>query len=112
VLVLTLASELALYGNLSMLTRGAWVRTLAGLTFGLGALAAIVAAAIATFVAAPAVHRAIEAGDRVQAAGASAVPEDVAEMGRAETRYARTMRLVAGLLLGTAAAMAVARYLN
>jgi uncharacterized membrane protein len=112
VLVLTLASGVALYGNLAMLTRGAWVRTPAGLTFGLGALAAIVAAAVATFAAAPAVHRAIELGDRVQAAGANAAPEDLAEMERAQTRYAQTMRVVAGLLLGTAAAMAVARYLN
>jgi hypothetical protein len=48
----------------------------------------------------------------VHAAGANPVLEDLTEMGRAQTRYARTMRLVAGLLLGTAAAMAVARYLN
>jgi hypothetical protein len=65
----------------------------AGRTFRLGALLAIAAAALATFVAAPAVHRAIDLGERVEAAGAGAPAEDLAAMERAE-------------------AMAVARYLG
>jgi hypothetical protein len=51
-------------------------------------------------------------GERVEAAGANADPDLLAAMDRAQTRYARTMRLVAGMLLGTAAAMAVARYVG
>jgi len=112
VLALTLLSGLAMYGNLAVVTHGAWALTRPGITLGLGGIAALVAAGLATFVAAPAVHRAIDVGDRVQAAGADAAAEDLAALSRAQARYARTMGVVTVLLLGTAAAMAVARYVQ
>ena len=111
-LALTLLSGLAMYGNLAVVTHGAWALTRPGITLGLGGIAALVAAGLATFVAAPAVHRAIDVGDRVQAAGADAAAEDLAALSRAQARYARTMGVVTVLLLGTAAAMAVARYVQ
>ena len=100
---LTLLSGLALYGNLAALTHGAWVHSSMGRALALGALAAIIAAIVGTFVAAPAVHRAI--------ALAGQKPADDAELVRARERYANAMRIVAGLLLFTAATMAVGRYL-
>jgi len=110
VLGLTLLSGFALYGNLTAVTQGAWARTPMGITFALGGAAALLAAVIATFVAAPAVHRAIEAGNRVDAAGATPDAKDLATMENDQRRYARSMRLVSGLLLVAAGAMAVARY--
>lgn len=105
---LAILSGLTMYGNLAALTHGAWARSRAGMALGLGGALAIVAALIATFVAAPAIHRALELTDGVSTISA---PADGGEAARALSRYGAAMRLVVALLLGTAALMAVARYL-
>jgi len=106
-LVLTLLSGLTMYGNLAAVTQGAWARSRVGITLGIGGALAIVAALIATFVAAPAIHRALALTDSASPGSAAA---DVNESERALNRYATSMRVVVGLLIGTAALMAIARY--
>jgi uncharacterized membrane protein len=110
-LVLALLSGLTMYGNLVAVTHGAWARSHVGLALGVGGALAIIAAIIATFVAAPAIHRALQlAGD----AATMDVPREPAEqlaVDRALDRYGAAMRVVVALLLGTAALMAIARYL-
>jgi uncharacterized membrane protein len=104
---LALLSGLTMYGNLAFVTQGAWARSRAGMTFALGGALAIVAALVATFVAAPAIHRALELTN----GGSTTSPTpDAGEVDRALSRYAAAMRLVVALLVGTAALMAVARY--
>ena len=107
-LVLALLSGLTMYGNLVFITRGAWARSRVGMTLGLGGALAILAALVATFVAAPAIHRALELTDGTSPASSSNAS---AEAGRALSRYAAAMRLVVALLIGTAALMGIARYL-
>lgn len=104
-LVLAVLSGLTMYGNLTALTQGAWARSRVGMALGLGGLLAIVAALIATFVAAPAIHKALDLADHASASA------DAGDSERALKRYAAAMRLVTALLIGTASLMAVARYL-
>ena len=106
-LVLALLSGLTMYGNLVFITRGAWARSRVGMTLGLGGALAILAALVATFVAAPAIHRALELTDGTSPSSSDAS----AEASRALSRYAAAMRLVVALLIGTAALMGIARYL-
>jgi uncharacterized membrane protein len=103
-LVLALLSGLLMYGNLVAVTQGAWAHTRVGRTLGLGGALAIIAALVATFVAAPAIHRALELSKDPSATA------NGGEVERALSRYAGAMRLVVALLIGTAALMAVARY--
>ena len=106
-LVLALLSGLTMYGNLAAVTQGAWARSRVGMTLGLGGAFAILAALIATFVAAPAIHRALALANGASSTNASTNEADVQ---RALSRYAMAMRLVVALLVLTAALMAVARY--
>ncbi|HXT14576.1 MAG TPA: hypothetical protein VN706_03025 [Gemmatimonadaceae bacterium] len=102
VLGLSVLSGLLLYGNFLMMTRGAWLTSRRGIVLGLGGLAAIIAAAVATFVAAPAIHRALQLAEK----GPS--ERDVAAASL--RRYGNAMWLVVALLLGTASMMAISRY--
>jgi uncharacterized membrane protein len=110
-LVLALLSGLAMYGNLVVVTHGAWAWTHVGLALGVGGALAIIAAAIATFVAASAIHRALQLESESPTLNAAREPAQQLAANRALARYASAMRLVVALLLGTAALMAVARYL-
>jgi uncharacterized membrane protein len=107
-LVLALLSGLTMYGNLSAVTQGAWARSRTGMTLGRGGALAVVAALIATFVAAPAIHRALELTERASTASPTT---DASEVDRALSRYGAAMRLVTALLIGTAGLMAIARYM-
>jgi len=107
-LALAILSGLTMYGNLAALTQGAWARSRAGMTLGVGGALAIVAALIATFVAAPAIHRALELTGDASATSPTSRPGEVE---RALGRYGASMRLVVALLVVTAGLMAVARYL-
>ena len=108
-LVLAVLSGAAMYTNLVVITHGAWARSRVGMALGVGGAAALVAAVIATFVAAPAIHRALELAQ--QAPAGEELPTRRAEVDRALGRYAASMWVVAGLLIVTAAMMGIARYL-
>jgi hypothetical protein len=110
VLALAVLSGLALYGNLLMLTRGGFAMSRRGMLLGCGGLAALIAAAIATFAAAPAIHRALELGERLQSDGTEREQEHRAGIAQALRRYGNSMWIVVVLLLGTASIMAISRY--
>jgi hypothetical protein len=62
-------------------------------------------------VTAPTGRRLGELGARLQQSGGAPAAADLAEMQRLQTRLSGATRLIAALLVLTAAAMAVARYL-
>ena len=106
----TLLSGLWLYWRVSGGFDSGFMRSGTGMTFGLGAAAAIIAYAIGMIVMRPAMLRAaalmqeggsLPAGDR---------ESRLAEAGRLRKRGAGAGRMVAMLLLIAVAAMAVARY--
>jgi len=81
---------------------GDWLRSGAGQAYALGAAAALVAFGTGVFVMRPAVKRAMAIGPD---------PQRQAEAQVLRSRSAQAGRVVAGLLVVAAAAMALARYL-
>ena len=107
----TVLSGLWMYVRYALRTHGAWTHTPQGIAFGLGGALAIVAAALAGAVTVPTGRRLNALGVRLQQVGGAPAPADIAEMRRLQTRLLGATRLIAALLVLTAAAMAVARYL-
>lgn len=110
VLGLSIVSGLILYGNLVVLTQGAWARTRHGIVLGVGGMSAIIAAAIATFMAAPAIHRALELAEKGASPTETAAREHQVVVSAALRRYTVAMWVVVALLLAAAAMMAISRY--
>lgn len=110
VLGLSILSGLILYGNLMVLTQGAWARSRHGIVLGVGGTSAIIAAAIATFMAAPAIHRALELAEEDASPTETAAGENQAAVSRALRRYTIAMWIVVALLLVAASLMAISRY--
>ncbi|HKN68933.1 MAG TPA: hypothetical protein VJW73_21765 [Gemmatimonadaceae bacterium] len=109
VLVLTLLSGLTLYGNLVFLTHGAWAKSRHGIVLGVGGTSAILAAAVATLLAAPAIHQALALAEKgIPSDGG--VPGNPLAVSRALRRYAIAMWVVVALLLVAASLMAISRY--
>lgn len=108
---LTMLSGFILYGRLVAATDGAWARTTAAMTFGIGALATILAAIIGGAIVGRAGERVAKLGEKVQASGGAPSPEQAAEMARLQARMGTGARVVAGLLFVAVTAMATARYL-
>lgn len=106
----TVLTGAAMYALIGAGGYGAWVRSPMGMTLGIGAVAALLAAGIGSGIAAP-------AGRRLQtlAAHAAAVtgpprPDHLAELARTQATLGRASVASAVLLTIAAAAMATARY--
>jgi uncharacterized membrane protein len=107
-MLLTVLSGITLYIRLAAATHGAWAGSGPGITYGVGALAAILGAAIGGGIGASTGRKMMAIGRSMSAGGPSA--EQQAELGRLQNRMALGARLAAGLLVVSAAAMAVGRY--
>ena len=107
---LAILTGLWMYGRVAMATDGAWMTTRPGLAYGIGGVLALAASIAAGAVLVPTGRRLVAVGARVREHGAPS-PADLAEAGRLQARLLGASRLVAVLLVLTAALMAVARYL-
>jgi len=108
-MLLTIVPGFVMYGRLSAGFNRAWVTSRPGLALGAGAVAAILAVLVGVAVNAP-------AGAKIAALikdtqGSAPTAAQAAYLATLQTRVERVGRLVAGLLLLSAGAMAVARYL-
>lgn len=106
---LTILSGLAMYIRMSAATHGAWARSAPGMAYGVGAVAAIIAAFTGSMISGAAGRRMVALAPTIGPAGPT--PEQQAEMGRLQGRIALGNRIVSVLLVVAASAMAVARYL-
>jgi hypothetical protein len=109
-MLLTVLSGFAMYARVAAATDGAWAGTPPGIAYGFGGLAAILGAAVGMVMGGASARRMAVIGQRITEAGRP-TPEQQAEMERLQGRMALGSRLTAGLLLLSASAMAVARYL-
>ena len=107
-MLLTVLSGVTLYVRLAAATHGAWAGSGPGITYGVGALAAILGAAIGGAIGASTGRKMMAIGRSIAAGGPSA--EQQAELVRLQNRMALGARLAAVLLVVSAAAMAVGRY--
>lgn len=110
-MLFTVISGLLLYQRDSVAFGAGWMRTGTGVTFAIGAVLAIIAAAIGVTVNTPTADRLSALGASVQAGGKAPSAEQAAAMTMLQTRLGRAWSTVATLLLLATAAMAVARYI-
>ena len=108
-MLLTMLSGFAMYARLAASTHGQWASTRPGIGYGVGALAAILAAITGATISGSAARRMAAIGQTAGTAGPSA--EQQAEMGRLQARIGLGSRIMAGLLAIAVGAMAAARYL-
>jgi uncharacterized membrane protein len=108
-MLLTVLSGLAMYARMAAATHGAWAGSRPGITYGVGAVAAILAAAIGGGIGSSAGRKMLAVGQSIGPAGPSAHQQ--AELAGLQARMALGARLAAGLLVVAAGAMAIGRYL-
>lgn len=107
-MLLTLISGFVLYGRLVSATNGAWAESRPGMVYGMGGLAALLAGVVGLGLSWSAGRRMAAIGQRITDAGPS--PEQQSEIQRLQRRVALGARITAALLLISASAMAVGRY--
>jgi uncharacterized membrane protein len=109
-MLLTVLSGFTMYARMTAATHGAWAGTPPGIGYGVGGLAAVLAALIGMAISGPAARRmGALAQQAAQSGGLSA--EQRAEMERLQARATFGSRATAGFLGIAVAAMAIARYL-
>lgn len=110
VAILTVLAGLYLYWRVSDGFNSAYMGSRAGMTYGLGAAAAILAFIIGIVVTRPAMARAMALSQQMANAEPSERQSLAAQAAKYRSRGANAGRLIIVLLLLTAAAMAVGRY--
>ncbi len=109
--LLTVFSGVLLYSRDSDgFSSAAWLGSGPGRTFGLGGILAIVTVVVGMGITSPTARRMGALGGRARAEGRAPTPDEGAELDRLRARLMRSSRVQAVLLVLTAAAMAVARY--
>ena len=109
--VLTVLSGIGLYSKASGGFTNQWMQSGPGMTFGIGAVFALVAMTIGMAIAAPTAKRMGALGAAIAGAGKPPSAEQQAEMQRLQARAGKAAALGAALLVVATAAMAIARYI-
>jgi uncharacterized membrane protein len=110
--VLAILSGAVLFWLDASAAPGAWNRSGVGQTFGLGGVAALIAAILGMAVNSPTGRRLGALAAAARARGGPPSADELAEMQRLQLRLTKATRWVALLLLVATAAMAVARYVR
>ena len=109
--ILTVLSGIGLYWRASSgFTNREWLASGTGMTFGIGAVLAILSLLLGAAVIAPTAKRAAALGGAIAAGGKPPTPEQAAEMGRLQAKLGMLGSLGAVMLVLTTGAMAIARY--
>jgi uncharacterized membrane protein len=111
VALVTVLSGLWLFYHNNSVSAGAFARSHSGMTYSIGAIAALLTLPIGALVLSPAATKLNEIGAAVQASGGKPTPEQAAELGRAQGRMKFGTRLAASLLGVTVLTMALGRYM-
>ena len=110
--LLTVLSGFGLYWHDSQGFTNGFMRSAGGMTFGIGAVLALVAVLLGIFVVSPAAMRAGKLGAEIAAGKKPPTPEQAAEMQRLQAKLGTMAFVAAGLLTLTTIAMAVGRYVS
>ena len=111
-MTLAILAGFALYAIDSAASNGAFARSTAGKTFGLGALFAIAAAGVMGAMSQPSSRKLAALADRIDENRGAAIPTDVTSAASAlQDRISRGLTIASVLLLLSAMTMAIARYL-
>ena len=110
--LLTVLSGFGLYWHDSAGFTNGFMRSASGMTFGFGAVLALVAVLLGIFVVTPAAMRTGKLGAAIAAGGKPPTPEQAAEMRQLQAKLGKMAVVAAGLLTLTTIAMAVGRYVS
>ena len=110
--LLTVLSGFGLYWHDSQGFTNGFMRSAGGMTFGIGAVFALIAILLGVFIVTPAAIRAAKLGAEMAAGGKPPTPEQAAEMQRLQATLGQMAGVAAALLTITTIAMAVARYVS
>jgi uncharacterized membrane protein len=108
-MLLTVLSGITLYARMAAATHGAWAGSRPGIAYGVGAVAAILAAAIGGGIGSSAGRKLMAVGQSIGAGGPTS--EQRAELVRLQNRMSLGAWLAASLLIVSAGVMAIGRYL-
>jgi uncharacterized membrane protein len=108
--IVTVLSGAAMYWRNISVSDGAFARSTMGMTYGLGAAAAVVAIIIGMTVMTPATAKLGKIGSAIQASGGTPTAEQSATMVQLQDRVLMAARATAAALGVAVIAMAVARY--
>ncbi|MBI5654024.1 MAG: hypothetical protein HZC40_26785 [Chloroflexi bacterium] len=101
---------IVLYWRASLGFQIAWIIAPSGLMFTIGSLAGIITVVMGQLVNAPTAARMSALANEMQSAGAPPQPAQIAEMQKLQTRLGQAGVIAAILLIISASAMAIARY--
>ena len=110
--LLTVLSGFGLYWHDSQGFTNGFMRSAGGMTFGIGAVLALIAVLLGIFVVTPAAIRTGKLGAEIAAGGRPPAPEQAAEMQGLQVKLGKMAMVAAGLLTLTTIAMAVGRYVS
>ena len=109
--LLTVVSGGFMYWHNIKISQGVWARSIPGMTYGIGAIAAIVTMGIGGAIMAPTAKKVGELGAAMASAGGPPNPTQAAEMQALQARLQFGTRIGAAFLCITVITMAIARYL-
>ena len=108
--ILTMGAGIWLFLIDMSLSDGAFMRTSSGMTYGIGAVFAVLAFALGMAVNLPTSKRIAAVGAAAAARGGPPTPEEQAELQRLQGRMSTASQIVMILLILATGAMAIARY--
>jgi uncharacterized membrane protein len=109
--LLTVVSGGFMYWHNISISHGTWAKSVPGMTYGIGALAALVTMGIGGMIMAPTARKVGELGAAMAAAAGPPNPTQAGEMQALQARLQFGTRIGAVFLCITVITMAVARYL-
>ena len=107
---LAILSGLGLYWRNISISSGSWGGSAAGITYGLGGLAAIIAGIVGVAVVAKTGGKLGEMAAMVASSGGKPTPEQASQIQALQSRMNGATRLVAILVILASVAMAIGRY--
>jgi uncharacterized membrane protein len=107
---LTVLSGISMYWHDNSISAGSFARSRGGMTYGLGAIAALITFGIAARMVAPTGEKILKLGAAIQAAGGAPTPAQISEVDALQNKIAFASRLGASFMVIAVAAMAIGRY--
>jgi uncharacterized membrane protein len=108
--LLTILSGIGMFWRDVKMSSGTWASSGPGMTYAIGALAAITALTVFATIGRPAGNQLLELGATIQSSGGPPSAEQASTLARLQNRMGAASRTAAALLAIAVIAMAVARY--
>jgi uncharacterized membrane protein len=109
--LLTILSGVGMYWRNIKMSSGTWASSAPGVTYGIGAIAAIVALIVFATVIRPTGNQLLQLGATIQSGGGPPSAEQASTLARLQNRMTASSRVGAALLAIAVIAMAIARYM-